>query len=297
MPASNQSTTSEVKTLPKNSKTSNRGRLEFVRCMCESIRRGDMSAVRESLEGFWDDRETHPWDRVYTDIEKFWAKEHPDEELAETLLLLRDGVFASLDMQSLSLPIKITTSELLQTVLSEESWKAGRRAARNHCVGLLVKQINRGHLNHIEDIGLELDGFGYLLDELREARLDKYREAEPDLKRKYAYLEPLRKSREGRKLLRSLSITEDRLSKDDPRFEELMQAYEHALVDMEVDLSSAQVFPDSTRQVTLNGETIESHVGEERTQTKKKKEAKGEQEALTEFINESESIDAGGGKN
>ncbi len=297
MPASNESTTSEVKTLPKTSKTSNRGRLEFVRSMCETIRRGDMSAVRESLKGFWDDKETNPWDRVYTDIEKYWAKEHPDEELAETLLLLRDGVFASLDIQSLTLPSKIATSDLLEMVLSEETWKSGRRAARNHCVGLLVKQISNGHLNHIEDIGLELDGFGYLLDELREARLDKYREAEPDIKRKYAYLEPLRKSREGRRLLRNLSITEDRLAKDDPRFEELMEAYELALVDMEVDLSSSEAFPDSTRQVTLNGETIEGHTAEERRKMKKKRGAKGEQEALTEFINESGSTHAGGDKN
>jgi hypothetical protein len=244
--------------------------------------------VRQSLEGFWDNKKENPWHCIYDDIEKYWEKESPEIDTSETLLLLRDAVFASLDMQSLSLPILMDTSELLEMVLGEKSWKSGRRTARNHCASLIVDKIRRGQLNHVEDIGLELDGFGYLVDELHEARLEKYRKAEPDVKRKYAYMEPLLKSREGRRLLRNLSITEERLEKDDTRFEELMQAYEHALVDMEVDLSSSSVFPDATRQVTLNGETIENQSEAERQYSRKKKKTRGEQEALTGFIGESE---------
>ncbi|TFF95728.1 hypothetical protein EU546_02745 [Candidatus Thorarchaeota archaeon] len=261
--------------------------------ICDSVRRGDIAAVRESLESFWENKKENPWHRIYTDIEKYWKKEHPDADLSETLLLLRDGVFASLDMQSLSLPVDVGTPELLEMVLAEDTWKAGRRTARNHCASLLGDRIRRGHLNHMEDTALELDGFGYLLDELREARLEQYRKAEPDVKRKYAYLKPLLRSREGRRLLRSLSITEERLEKDSQRFEELMQAYEHALVDMEVDFTSSQVFPDSTRQVTLNGKAVENDSEQEHVRLRTKGKSKGEQERLTEFLDESESAKGG----
>ncbi|MCF2137845.1 MAG: hypothetical protein K9W43_11495 [Candidatus Thorarchaeota archaeon] len=259
--------------------------IAFVLKVADMVRRGDMDLVVDSLKGYWRDKKAYPWHRILNDLARKGPKTLSEKEITECIGLLRDGLFASLDMLSLNVPLNITTRELLDIVLKDSSWKAGRRAARNHCATLVKEMIDAGKTELFALTGLEHDGFRYLVPDIMRKRLEIFEAARPEIKDDAYDLKPLRKCLLGCLLLRQLDITATKLAKDDPRAEELLTLHSHILLDMELEESSYVIDPEATAQVTLNGEIIdEAEEPEEPTETKAHSEESDVQVPLTEYI-------------
>ena len=75
------------------------------------------------------------------------------------------------------------------------------------------------------------------------------------------------------------------IEKGDPRIPEILEAYDHFLVELEVDISASTSGQILTEQVTLNGKPV-TEVEDEKARFSKKQREKAEQSALTDFIEE-----------
>ena len=102
--------------LSKERRSTRKRKLAFVDAICDTSRRGDIDGALELLKGYWIDKKAHPWHRIYTMIETHWTKEGEQRDLAETLLLLRDAVFGSIGIHSLSLTLDTPTSIILPSI-------------------------------------------------------------------------------------------------------------------------------------------------------------------------------------
>ncbi|MEM2143310.1 MAG: hypothetical protein QXQ81_08645, partial [Candidatus Thorarchaeota archaeon] len=141
--------------------------------------RGEFSAIVDSLRGYWDDKNAHPWHLIYRTLKRDKALLNDRKRTTEILVRLRDAIFCALDVISLSLSLDVSASEILSIVLSGESWTDGRRRARAHCAELLRQKIEKGDTQHIVPAGLIIDGLGFLVLHLKKAELKAFREAIP----------------------------------------------------------------------------------------------------------------------
>jgi hypothetical protein len=256
-------------------------------------RRADIDAIENSLKGFWSDKKANPWNKIYTSIEKYWMKEKPDEDVSNTLLLIRDSVFGALDIHSMSLSLDIPTQDLLKILLGEKSWKEGRRKVRTHCAKLVSDMLDKGVTKYFVPSGLERDGFGFLVPSLRAARIKEIKKARPKETKGILNLKKLANSELGRDLLRLHMIAPEMddkgkkvwtLSVKDPRATGLLEAYESMIQNLESDESS-RIIPDYTQQVTLNGKPLSEEVSP-RKEPRSTSVSPGVQEPLTEFFEE-----------
>ena len=268
-------------------------KLAFIDYICEMSRRADIDAIENSLKGYWHDKKANPWNRIYAQLEKYWMKERPDQDISNTLLLIRDGVFGALDIHSMSLALDIPTNTLIEMLLQAKSWKEGRRKVRTHCSKLVSDMLAKGKTEYFVPSGLERDGFGFLVPSLISSRIEQFKKARPKETKGKLNLKNLAKSVLGRDLLRSLMITPEvsakgkqswTLSVADPRVTELLAAYENMILDLEIDETS-RIIPDYTQQVTLNGKPL-SEVIESRKESRGAAASPGIQEPLTEYFAE-----------
>jgi len=250
-----------------------------------------MNAVAELMKGYYSDNKTHPWHTIYKDIEKYWAKEHPAKDVKETVILLRDAVFGALDILSLSIALDVSTSEFVSILTKEKSWKEGRRKVRNRCIELVEELTKKRKTRYLMPSALKRDGFGFLVSGIEEAELETFRKAKPILKKvpkrkkQVLDLSKLEKSRLGSQFLKDQMVMETQIEKGDPRIPTILEAYDHFLVELEIDMSSSIPEPVPTEQVTLNGIPL-SDTEEDKVVSSKRSRRKVEQPPLTDFIEE-----------
>lgn len=248
------------------------------------------------MKGYFSDRKTHPWDRLFKDIQTYWKKDYPNKTPTETLILLRDAIFGALDILSLSIALPNPASEFLAIFTKEDSWKEGRRKVRNKCIELVENLIKKKKTRYLVPSALKRDGFGFLIDEIEEVEFELLKKARPELKRdpkskkkaKILDLEPLEKCRLGSKFLREQMIMETKINGKDSRVPLILEAYDHFLVEYEIDRSSTIPEPIQTEQITLNGTPLPNDFDEKSTPTKRSRD-EAVQSPLTDFIVEKES--------
>ncbi len=230
--------------------------MTFILSICDMCRRGDIAAIVESFKGYWREKERHPWHRVYATLKSEGPVLQSEKQLAETLLLLRDSVFAALRTHSLSLALDVKTRELLEMILSAESWNEGRQRARAYLLEQVMDKINKKRLEHLVVSGLLHDDFPQAAAALQQAQLEQYQQARPKTDGTMLDLKRLARSVHGARLLRQLDIKINEIRCDDPRASQLLEKYEQLLVELETE-SIADV-PHTTDyvQVTLDGELV-----------------------------------------
>ncbi len=250
-----------------------------------------MSAVTDLMKGYYSDKEAHPWHSIYKDIQKHWNREHPKRDISETLILLRDAVFGALEILSLSIAVDVPTSEFVTLLTKEPTWKEGRRQVRNRCIELIEELTKKRKTRYLVPSALKRDGFGFLVPDIEEAELITFKKAKPKMKKvpkkkkQILDLAPLEKCQLGSRFLREQMVMETQIEKDDPRIPIILEAYDHFLVEQEIDIGSSIPEPVPTEQVTLNGTPV-SGVEDEKTVASKKTRKKVEQSPLTDFIEE-----------
>ncbi|MHA2163024.1 MAG: hypothetical protein ACXABF_11430 [Candidatus Thorarchaeota archaeon] len=271
--------------LSKKRRSKGKRKLAFVDKICDMSRRGDIDGALELLKGYWIDKKAHPWHRIYNMIETHWTKEGEQRDLAETLLLIRDAVFGSIDIHSLSLSLEIPTSKILEEITSGNSWKDGRRKARTFCGNMVSDLIEKGRIEYLEPTALRRDGFGYVVPSLNVARLKEFKKAQPVENDGRLEIKALSRSVFGKQLLRDQMITTASLPLDSPQAEQITQAYDHRLLDLEIDQTADLAFPAETEQITLNGRPVDEVLLEREDSASRKKGA-GVQTPLSEYIEE-----------
>ncbi len=276
--------------LSKKRSTAESKRLAYVHKIAELSRRGDIDAVAELMKGFFSDKKAHPWHRVHKDIETYWKREHPKKAPTETLILLRDGIFGALDILSLSITLPNPTSEFLTLFTKENTWKEGRRKVRNKCIELVEGLIKKKKTRYLIPSALKRDGFGFLVSDIEEVELELFRKAKPTFKQdpkkkkiEILDLAPLEKLKLGSRFLREQRIMEIKIEKKDQRTSTILEAYEHFLLEHEIDRRSAIPDPSQTEQVTLNGTPL-SHDDDEKTTPDKRAVDKAVQSPLTDYL-------------
>ncbi|MHA1481465.1 MAG: hypothetical protein ACTSQZ_08590 [Candidatus Thorarchaeota archaeon] len=270
--------------LSKARQTKKTSKLAFVDAICDMARRGDIFGIVESQKKYWKNKKSSPWHRVHKLIETHWKKEKEGIDASETLILLRDAVFGSLDIHSLSLAIDTPTHEIIEMFVKGKSRKDGRRAVRTFCSKTVTELIKKGNLDYLETASLHRDGFGYLVPSLSEKHLEIYKNARPK-KEDGAYdLKPLARSIIGRRIFRDLQITKASLDGKDPLVSQLLENYDHLLLDLEIDGSTDSLPLGPTEQLTLNGRPIEEITEIEAEKPSKKRRTKEVQVPLTEYL-------------
>ena len=250
-----------------------------------------MSAVADLMKGYYSDKNVHPWHSIYKDIEKFWTREHPKTDATETLILLRDAVFGALEILSLSIAIDLHTSEFVTLFTKESTWKEGRRQVRNKCIELVEQLTKKGKTRYLVPSALKRDGFGFLVPDIEEAELATFKKTKPKMKKvpkkkkQVLDLAPLEKSQIGSRFLREQMVMETQIEKGDPRIPTILEAYDHFLVEREIDIGLSIAEPVPTEQVTLNGTPVIA-AKEEKIVHSKRTRKKVEQSPLTDFIEE-----------
>ncbi len=250
-----------------------------------------MSAVANLMKGYYSDKNIHPWHSIYKDIEKYWAREHPKTDVTETLILLRDAVFGALEILSLSIALDIPTAEFIAILTKESTWKDGRRQVRNRCIELVEQLTKKRKTRYLVPSALKRDGFGFLVSGIEEAELGTFKKAQPKMKKvpkkkkQILDLAPLEKSQLGSRFLREQMVMDTKIEKGDPRIPTILEAYDHFLVELEIDMSSSIPEPVPTEQVTLNGTPV-ADVKDEKEGPSKKPRKKVKQSPLTDFIEE-----------
>lgn len=248
-----------------------------------------MSAVADLMKGYYSDKISHPWHTIYRDIEKYWAREHPRKDVTETLILLRDAVFGALGMMSLSIALDVPTSELIALFTKEATWKEGRRQVRNRCIELIEELAKKRKTRYLVPSGLKRDGFGFLVSGIEDAELETFKKAKPKMKKvpkkkkEILNLAPLEKSQIGSRFLREQMVMETQIETGDSRIPTILEAYDHFLVELEIDMSSSIPEPVPTEQITLNGTPVTEPLDEKAIPSKKRRK-KVEQSPLTDFI-------------
>ena len=119
-------------------------KLAFIDYICEMSRRADIDAIENSLKSYWKDKKANPWNKIYSILEKYWMNERSDQEISNTLLLIRDGIFGAIDIHSISLALDIPAKDLLNLLLHAESWNEGRRKVRTQCAQLISDMLEKG---------------------------------------------------------------------------------------------------------------------------------------------------------
>ncbi len=130
-----------------------------------------MTLLTSRLQGYWEDKRKYPWHRIYSMIEKHWEKAGIDEDLGDVLILIRDAVFGALDIHSLSLAIDTPTADILDILLKAKDWSEGKKHVRNYCAKEIKTLVSKMKLDYLDDRALARDGFGYLVEDLRNAQL------------------------------------------------------------------------------------------------------------------------------
>ena len=271
--------------LSKKGKSPKSSKLAFVHKIADLSSRGDIEAITELLKGYWKDKRTYPWHRLHKIIETQWEKENPDRNLQETLILLRDAIFGSLEMLSLSLALNIPSSEVLMMVCKGESWKDGRRLARAECSTLAMDLINKGDLGNLTPSALERDGMGFLLNSLHAAYLKEFKMAKPKIKDGKLDLKALSRTMYGRKLIREKAITASSIDEADSAAAEILETYDNLILELEIADASRIIPVSSTDQVTLNGKLVEDSADKEEIH-KPKEPTPSVQAPLMEYLTE-----------
>ncbi|MFW9959182.1 MAG: hypothetical protein ACFFCT_14015 [Candidatus Odinarchaeota archaeon] len=235
-------------------------------------RRGDMSAVADLLKAYYRDSKANPWHQIYKDIQMYWQKEHPKEDISEILLLLREAIFGALEILCFGLVSEISTPKILTLLTSELNWNAGRRAARNYCLNVAEELIAQGKVRYLLPSALKRDDFGFLIPRVEEAQWDNFMKAKPKISRGKLDLSKLEESVLGSRFLSEQMIMETKLDSSDPRVSVLLEAYELQLVEIEVNRSSRIQPAALTEQITLNGGVVQEIEEEKETSTKKRKQ-------------------------
>ncbi len=269
--------------LSKKGRSPKSSKLVFVHKIADLSSRGDIEATTELLKGYWKDKRTYPWHRLYAIIEKQWEKENPDKNLQETLILLRDAIFGCLEMLSLSLALNIPASEVLVMVCKGKSWKDGRRFARAECSTLAMDLINKGDLSNLTPSALERDGMGFLLASLHEAYLKEFKMARPKTKDGKLDLKALSRTMYGRKLIREKAMAAISIDEADPASAEILETYDNLILELEIADASRIIHVSSTEQVTLNGKLVEDSADKEEIH-KPKEPTPGVQAPLMEYL-------------
>ncbi len=269
--------------LSKKGKSPKSSKLVFVHKIADLSSRGDIEATTELLKGYWKDKRTYPWHRLYATIETQWEKENPNRNLQETLILLRDAIFGSLEMLSLSLALNIPSSEVLMMVCKGESWKDGRRLARAECSTLTMDLIDKGNLNNLTPSALKRDGMGFLLNSLHAAYLKEFKMAKPKIKDGKLDLKALSRTMYGRKLIREKAITASSIDEADSAAAEILETYDNLILELEIADASRIIHVSSTEQVTLNGKLVEDSADKEEIH-KPKEPTPGVQAPLMEYL-------------
>ncbi len=246
--------------------------------------RGDISAFTSLLKGYWEDKTKYPWHRVYSLIEKNWEKERPDQDIGEVLLHIRDGIFGALDIHALSLALDTPTSDILLILLKAKEWKEGRKNVRLACSKEISDLISQYQLDFLDANSLQRDGFSYLVDQLCDAQLNQYRQAKPKKEKDSLNLKHLHQSVHGRLLLRELGVSGTSIKLPSPEGENLLQAYENRLIELETDISRTELPIGPTEQLTLEGEPVEEIHPKEDEKKLKKKDIEEHQAPLTEYM-------------
>ncbi len=269
--------------LSKKGRSPKSSKLVFVHKIADLSSRGDIEATTELLKGYWKDKRTYPWHRLYAIIEKQWEKENPDKNLQETLILLRDAIFGCLEMLSLSLALNIPASEVLVMVCKGKSWKDGRRFARAECSTLAMDLINKGDLSNLTPSALERDGMGFLLASLHDAHLKEFKMARPKTKDGKLDLKALSRTMYGRKLIREKAMAAISIDEADPASAEILETYDNLILELEIADASRIIHVSSTEQVTLNGKLVEDSADKEEIH-KPKEPTPGVQAPLMEYL-------------
>ncbi|MHA2425895.1 MAG: hypothetical protein ACXAEF_13975 [Candidatus Thorarchaeota archaeon] len=194
-------------------------------------------------------------------IEKNWTKEKGKEDPSEALALLRDGIFGSLEIHSLSLALDVPAREVLEILLKGKNWNEGRRDARAFTSMLASQLITKLNLDYLDTSSLKRDGFGFLIPQLDEARLEEYRKARPKKEKGVLVLKPLARSVYGKRMLRSLMITSPTVKTTEDQAKQLLSEYDNFLIELETDTSRTEIPEGPTEQLTLDGEPVS--LGEE----------------------------------
>ena len=245
--------------------------MAYVQKVCDLSRRGDMNAVADLMKGYYRDKEENPWHRIYKDVQSHWSKENPKQDVAETLLLLREAVFGALDILSFGLISEISTPDVVTAMTTEASWNAGRRKVRNMCLDAADGLIAKGDVRFLMPAALRRDDFAFLVPRVEEAQWEIFRKARPKVNRGKLDLSKLEESVIGSRFLREQMILETKLKADDPRVSALVDAYELQLVEIEVDRSTRIEPAAPTEQTTLNGEVVQESEIEKESPAKKRR--------------------------
>jgi len=272
--------------LSKARQTKKVSKLAFVDAICNMTRRGDIVGIIESQKKYWKDKKSNPWHRIHKLIETHWKKEKKGIDESETLILLRDAVFGSLDIHSLSLALDTPTHELIEMFVKGKSWKDGRRTVRTFCSKTVTELIKKGNLDYLETASLHRDGFGYLVPSLSEKHLEIYKKGRPKIKDGILDLKPLARSAIGRRIFRDLQITKSGLEEKDPLTTQILECYDNLLLDLEINGSTDSLLLGPTEQLTLNGRPIEEIIEIDEEKPTKKRRVKGVQVPLTEYLPE-----------
>ena len=246
--------------------------------------RGDISAFTSLLKGYWEDKKKFPWNKVYSVLDNYWEKERPGEDIGVTLLHIRDGIFGSLDIHSVSLALDCPTSKIIEILLKGKDWNDGRKKTRLFCSKEVSKMISIQELDYLNSESLSRDGFGYLVEQLVEAQLEQYRQSKPKKEKNSLDIKALQKSVHGRNLLRELGITNSSLSMKSPEAGNLLQAYENRLIELETDTSRIEFLSGPAEQLTLEGEPVEEIQSKEEEKKTKTKGTEEHQTPLTEYM-------------
>ncbi|RDE11980.1 MAG: hypothetical protein C4K47_09115 [Candidatus Thorarchaeota archaeon] len=261
-------------------------KMAFIDMVSDMSRRGDFSAVAETLEGYWINKSKYPWHSVYPVLEKRLLSRKPDSDFSNTLLLLRDAVFGAVGLTSLSLALDVTTEEVVRKITKQQSWKEAQRNVRKFLSDIVSDMIAGGEIKHLTPLGLSADGLGFLVPVLRQAQLEEFRRAKPKIMKGYLNLRPLSNSVIGRTLLRQLAIKEDRLEEQDPRVTSLLESYEHMLVDIEIGEEATAGAAPETEQATIIGGPVKEYAGRKPTKAVESR-GSGVQTNLTEYVGRS----------
>jgi len=263
--------------------------MSYIQKICDFSRRGDIETVVELVKGYYSKKDENPWHKVNNNIKMFIKKETSRDKLSETLILLRAAVFSALDILSFGLVDEIATSDIIEAFTREDNWKLGKRTARNHCVDIADKLIEKGTTRYFIPSALKRDGFGFLISRIEEAQWEEFKKAKPKVVKGGLDLSKLEKSILGSKFLRDQMIMETKIDVKDPRAESLLEAYDLQIVEIEVDRSSIIKPHPPTEQITLNGQPVFEDDEEKEEKTKRRK-SKGDQTPLSDFLSEEKKV-------
>ncbi|TFG31588.1 hypothetical protein EU528_05875 [Candidatus Thorarchaeota archaeon] len=244
-----------------------------------------MKTVADSIKNYYSDKNENPWHKVNNNIQTFISKEKSQDKLSEILILLRAAVFSSLDILSFGLIDDVTTEDIINAFTAEETWKLGRRSARNLCLDVSDKLIEKGNIRYLIPSALKRDGFGFLIPRIEEIQWDNFRKAQPKVTKGELDLTKLEKTLIGSKFLRDQMVMTTKIDAKDPQVEALLEAYDLQLVEIEVDRSSRIKPSPPTEQVTLNGQPVFDEE-EEKEEKVRRKPSTGDQTPLTDFLSE-----------